>query len=476
MTLTDNHDPHDESFAMSRLTATELVAAYRDFSLHPADLARILLTRIEAIESEASALHAVIDVDESGLDILSVQSEAHGPLWGIPIIVKDNIEVAGWMSSAGSDLFHDTVTADADCVATLRSAAAIFIASANLSEWAAAGSSTLPEGYSHRGGQTLNPWNRLHSPGGSSSGSAAAVAAGLAPIALGSETVGSMTYPASHCGVYAMKATRGAISNTGMVPYSSVQDVPAVFARSSDDIELVMSVMLGRTLQASSPSRVRLLDDADLDDPSQTSESLRDDYRAFLAATVERFPRGLIPRTSPGFSDRLFTALVGELHRDLDRYLQQRADSGITNLEDLSQMQYLDLEDWYPYDNFRHALTVSLAEAHTARQEAEREATEILDTLLGDADAAAAIAVSAAPRCDGDDNPTTYTSFLDVLTSAVGWPSAIMPFTTDGGLPVGLIVIARPHREDAIISAVRQLDDTGIPMGYISPPWTGWES
>ena len=74
MTLTDNHDPHDESFAMSRLTATELVAAYRNFSLHPADLARILLTRIEAIESEASALHAVIDVDESGLDILSVPS------------------------------------------------------------------------------------------------------------------------------------------------------------------------------------------------------------------------------------------------------------------------------------------------------------------------------------------------------------------------------------------------------------------
>jgi Asp-tRNA(Asn)/Glu-tRNA(Gln) amidotransferase A subunit family amidase len=95
---------------------------------------------------------------------------------------------------------------------------------------------------------------------------------------------------------------------------------------------------------------------------------------------------------------------------------------------------------------------------------------------LGDADAAAAIAVSAAPRCDGDEKPRFYTSYLDVLTSAAGWPSAIMPFTTDGGLPVGLIVIARPNREDAIISALRQLDDTGIPMGYVSPPWTGWES
>ena len=472
MTFNNDRDPHQESLDISRLTATELVAAYRDFSLHPADVVRALLTRIDALESGPDALHAVIEVDASGLDILEVQSEAHGPLWGIPIIVKDNIEVEGWISGAGSDLFHDPVTSNADCIATLRAAKAVFIANANLTEWAAAGSTTLPEGFSHRGGQTLNPWNREYSTGGSSSGSAVAVAAGLAPLALGSETVGSMTYPASHCGVYAMKATRGAVSNRGMVPYSSVQDVPAVFARSIDDIELVMSHLLGRPLLTSSPSRVRLLDDADLDDPSQTSASLRDDYRAFLAATADQFPRGVIPRTSPEFPDRLWTALLGELHHDLDAYLRQRGDSGIATLEELSEQWYAD-EDEYPFDTFRDALTVTSAQARSARRSAESEAREILEALLGDADAAAAIAVSAAPRLDGDANPSTYISFLDALTSTAGWPSAIMPFTTDGGLPVGLIVIARPNHEVAIISAVRQLDSTRIPSGFVRPSWRG---
>ena len=474
MTCNNNRDPHQESSGISRLTATELVAAYRDFSLHPADVVRTLLNRIEALESGTDALHAVIEVDASGLDLLEVQSEAHGSLWGVPIIVKDNIEVEGWISGAGSDLFHDPVTSDADCIATLRAATAVFIANANLTEWAAAGSTTLPEGFSHRGGQTLNPWNREHSTGGSSSGSAVAVAAGLAPLALGSETVGSMTYPASHCGVYAMKATRGAVSNRGIVPYSSVQDVPAVFARSIDDIELVMSHLLKRPLLTSSPSRVRLLDDADLDDPSQTSAGLRDDYRAFLTATADQFPRGLIPRTSAEFPDRLWTALLGELHHDLDAYLEQRGDLSIGTLEELSEQWYGDDDDEYPFDNFRDALTVTSAQARAARRSAESEAREILETLLGDADAAAAIAVSTAPRLDGDDNPTTYISFLDALTSTAGWPSAIMPFTTDGGLPVGLIVMARPNREDAIISAVRQLESTGIPSGFVPPSWTGW--
>jgi amidase len=203
-------------------------------------------------------LNATIEFDERVLEsVVNLPPAIARPLDGIPFLVKDNIEVEGWRTGAGSNFFLHDAESDARIIQLLRVAGAIPIASANMSEWASASSRFLEDGYSTRGGLTGNPWSLDRTAGGSSSGSAAGVAAGLAPFALGTETIASITYPASVCGVFAMKPTRGRLSTQGIVPYSRTQDVPGVFARTLADVKRVMNVLLKADLSTDSTTRIR---------------------------------------------------------------------------------------------------------------------------------------------------------------------------------------------------------------------------
>jgi Asp-tRNA(Asn)/Glu-tRNA(Gln) amidotransferase A subunit family amidase len=161
--------------------------------------------------------------------------EAAGPLAGIPIGVKDLMATADMVTASGSPIFADHVpVADAWVVARLRSLGAFVTGKTVTTEFA----------WRHPG-PTGNPWNPAHTPGGSSSGSAAAVAAGIVSAALGTQTLGSIVRPAAFCGVVGMKPSRGAIARTGIRPLSGSMDHVGVFARSVSDAGYLLSWLIG---------------------------------------------------------------------------------------------------------------------------------------------------------------------------------------------------------------------------------------
>ena len=159
------------------------------------------------------------------------------------MLVKDNIAVAGMPVTAGSPALLDTEPDDAFLVARLRAAGAVIIGKANLSEWANFRSTHSTSGWSTLGGQAVNPRGPGRNPSGSSSGSAVAVAAGLAPLAIGSETDGSIVCPASACGIVGIKPTTGLVSRTGIVPISLAQDTAGPMAASVADAAALLSVL-----------------------------------------------------------------------------------------------------------------------------------------------------------------------------------------------------------------------------------------
>ena len=181
------------------------------------------------------SLQKVSEIDQSGYRLNSVLAltenlkfnETEGPLAGLPILIKDNIEAIGLPATAGSLALQDTeVVRDSTIAKRLRAAGATIIGATNLSEWANIRSGKSTSGWSAVGGLTANPWKHGHSAGGSSSGSGAAVGAGIVEMAVGSETDGSIVCPASLNGCVGIKPTVGSIPRDAMIPISASQDTP----------------------------------------------------------------------------------------------------------------------------------------------------------------------------------------------------------------------------------------------------------
>ncbi len=213
----------------------------------------VSLDRIEAMNRRGPRLHAVIEINpdalaiSEGLDRERRDRGRRGPLHGIPIVLKDNIDTADrTQTTAGSLALVGTPPAqDATAAAKLRAAGAVILGKANLSEWANFRSTHSTSGWSGRGGQTRNPYALDRTPGGSSSGSAVAVAAGLAAASLGTETNGSIVSPATASGVVGIKPTVGLTSRAGVVPIAHSQDTVGPFGRTVADAAAVLGPITG---------------------------------------------------------------------------------------------------------------------------------------------------------------------------------------------------------------------------------------
>ena len=213
----------------------------------PAEIATAdALERIAALNPR---LNAVIATDPTAIDQARRidASGQSGPLAGKPVLLKDNIETAGPLpTTAGSLALADNVTnRDAPLVARLRAAGAIIVGKANLSEWANFRSSDSISGWSAVGGQTRNPYALDRNGCGSSTGSATAVAVGMVRLAIGTETDGSITCPASLNGVVGMKPTVGLVSRTHVVPISASQDTPGPIAASVREAAELLTAIAG---------------------------------------------------------------------------------------------------------------------------------------------------------------------------------------------------------------------------------------
>jgi amidase len=240
--------------ALEEATVDELQGALRAGRLTAAALARRCLERIDALDRHGPALRAVIEANPDALAIAAAldrerrERGPRGPLHGVPVLVKDNLDTADRMATTAGSLAlagAPRPARDATAVERLRAAGAVLLGKTNLSEWANFRSTRSTSGWSGRGGLTRNPHALDRNPSGSSSGSAVAVAAGYCPVAIGTETDGSIVSPASCCGIVGVKPTVGLVSRAGIIPISATQDTAGPMARTVRDAAILLAAIAG---------------------------------------------------------------------------------------------------------------------------------------------------------------------------------------------------------------------------------------
>src|SRR5688572_18124834 len=209
---------------LTRLSVADAGRRIAAGDLSPVDLTQAYLDRIESAEPKVNAFITVLAdaalAQARGLADELARGRRRGPLHGIPVALKDNIDTAGVLTTAASAVYATRVPAeDAECVRKLRDAGAVLLGKLNMHEFAYGGTSAV----THYG-PVHNPWDLAYNPGGSSGGSAAAVAARLCAAALGTDTAASVRFPASCCGIAGLKATHGLASIRGIVPLSEMHD------------------------------------------------------------------------------------------------------------------------------------------------------------------------------------------------------------------------------------------------------------
>ena len=239
---------HSLVFSLDEITIDQLQQKMQSGELTAKGIAEMYLQRIEAIDKNGPKLNSVIEINPEALAIAEAldqerkENKIRGPLHGIPVLIKDNIDSGDqMMTTAGSlALLGHKAENDAFIVAELRKAGAVLLGKTNLSEWANFRSTRSSSGWSSRGGQTKNPYILDRSPCGSSSGSGTAVAANLCALAIGTETDGSIHCPSSINGIVGIKPTVGLWSRSGIIPISHTQDTAGPMARTVRDAAILL--------------------------------------------------------------------------------------------------------------------------------------------------------------------------------------------------------------------------------------------
>jgi amidase len=440
---------------------------------------------VERIERLDPTLHSVIQLNPRAVDEAEAAQGGTGPLAGIPVLVKDNVDTAAPLrTTAGSLALQDGfAVADAPLVRAIRDAGAVILGKTNLSEWANYRSSTSTSGWSAVGGLTANPHDLARSAGGSSSGSGAAVAAGLAPLAVGTETDGSISCPASLNGVVGVKPTVGLVPRTGVVPIAFSQDTAGPMARTVADAALLLEVMAcadaadAMTARDGRPSGVdyRLtarpgrLDGLRIGLPRKALFG----YHAGMDAVVQRAIDALDELGAevvdevalPGLDslgDAEYTVLDHELKDGLFRYLATRAD-GPRSLADVIAFncEHADEElAWFGQELFERAertAGLDAPEYREARSLCLKAATdEGIDAALREHNLDALAMPSYSPAWVSDlvlgDKIVGGCSTLPALA---GYPLVSVPCGTIPGptapLPVGLALTSTAWSEPVLL-------------------------
>jgi amidase len=297
------------SFELDEMTVTQLqegMGAGR-FTAH--SIAEKYLARIESIDKHGPAINSIIEVNPEALSIAKTldkerkQKHIRGPLHGIPVLIKDNIDTSDrMMTTAGSlALVGSKPPRDSTVAQKLREAGAVILGKTNLSEWANIRSNQSSSGWSGRGGLTKNPYVLDRNPCGSSSGSGAGVSANLCAIAIGTETDGSIVCPASANGVVGLKPTVGLVSRTGIIPISHSQDTAGPLCRTVRDAAILLGALTG-------------VDEEDKASTESRGKSYAD-YTQFLSADGLRGARIGVVRGTFGFSDAVDTVMATALEQ-----------------------------------------------------------------------------------------------------------------------------------------------------------------
>jgi amidase len=443
-------EPAPTAAAAGQLLATRAASS--------AELVEDYLGRIERLNP---ILGAVIGTAPDALDTARASDQRRrngdllGPLDGIPVLLKDNIEAAGLPGTAGSRaLLSSPPAADAPLVGQLRRAGMVVLGAANLSEWANFRSTASTSGWSAVGGQTRNPHDTGRNPSGSSSGSAAAVAAGLAPLAVGTETDGSIVSPAGVCGVVGFKPTVGSIPAAGIVPISPRQDVAGPMARTVADAAALYRVLAGLTAPFAEArlAGLRVASWRQPDAPPAVAdlharvEQLLAAAGATLVITRAVPPEpGRLELSAPG-EDAEFQALLAEFAVALPAYLAGRPGEHPRDWPELLAFNRADEIELSLFSDEIFGQCAELDPAdpryQQARQACDADAARSLASVLGDC--AFAISPTNSPaspiRYGEQQHSLLLTSSLCAIT---GSPSITLPAGTVDGLPIGISLLGR---------------------------------
>jgi amidase len=291
------------AFDVTEKTVTQLQAAMQSGQATAQQLVRLYLARIAALDRAGPRLNAILELNPDATAIaaaLDAERKAkgpRGPLHGIPVLLKDNIATADKMqTTAGSlALVGMKPPRDAALVARLREAGAVILGKTNLSEWANMRSTRSTSGWSARGGLTLNPYALDRNTSGSSSGSGSSIAASLAAVAVGTETDGSITSPASVASLVGIKPTVGLISRSGIIPIAHSQDTAGPMARTVADAAALLSVMAGSDAR---------------DAASALADQKKTDYTQFLDRNGLKGKRIGVVRSQLSSSSDLVAAVI----------------------------------------------------------------------------------------------------------------------------------------------------------------------
>jgi amidase len=481
--------PQDAGPSEPAEPVAQLQQAMADGRLTSAALTARCLDRIATLNPR---LHAVITVSPDAAAEAAQRDrdrqESSSPLHGIPVLIKDNIAVTGLPATAGSPALLGAETGDAFLVGRLRAAGAVILGKANLSEWANFRSTQSSSGWSTLGGQAANPHALDRNPSGSSSGSGVAVAAGLAPLAVGTETDGSIVCPASACGVAGIKPTLGLVSRRGIVPISAEQDTAGPMARTVADAAALLSVLAGADaadpateLAAGQPTDyTAFLDPGALDGArigvwrdgcqgaGQATLAVLD---AAVALLRERGATVLDPVELPGGTDLEgpeLAALLHEFKHDLSRYLATLPGPRPRTLAELIDYNMHNAGEvlvHFGQELFEQAAAASAdpadPAARAARAEARARAREGLDGPLAAHRLDAVVTLTANPAWLTDYVLGDHDVFHTSSPSAVaGYPAVSVPAGQVHGLPVGLSFLGPAWSEPRLIALAHSFEQS----------------
>jgi amidase len=485
------------SFEFDEITMADLQDGMKSGKYTARSIAEKFLARIDQIDKRGPAINAVIEVNPDALAIAEALDKEQkdkgprGPLHGIPMLIKDNIDTADrMMTTAGSlALVGSKPPKDSVVAQKLREAGAVILGKTNLSEWANIRSDHSSSGWSGRGGQTRNPYALDRNPCGSSSGSGAGVSANLCVAAIGTETDGSIVCPSSTNGVVGIKPTVGLVSRTGIIPISHTQDGAGPMCRTVRDAAIVLGALTGVDPEDSGTA--------------DSHEKMYTDYTQFLKVDGLRGARIGVVRKNFGFSepvdkimedaleamkkqgailvdpaeiesagkwrDTEFTVFLYELKADLNAYLARLGPNApVKTLKDIIDFNERNKEKEMPFfgqDIFLKSqekgplTTQEYLDAVQKNHQLAR--TEGIDALMDKNKLDALVAPTGGPawltdHVDGDH----FGGGSSSAAAVAGYPSITVPAGFVFGLPVGISFFGRAWSEPDLLRVAYAFEQT----------------